>query len=183
MSWSGLLSAFSNNRQAGVPWHRVAVVAGTFVACPHRFLFRTCVGFIDRSIQRGKVNSLGTAAAAAADAIAAHDDLKHVDKFTWNTDTVNVQLMVDCRRHLTGICLQSDLSIKSADTSPFANDDGTAKFRGLMYEKLSGKDVGAKSFATSKMGLKFSKGSASARDQSSGLESAIRAAFTDAKSP
>lgn len=121
---------------------------------------------------------VGATADSVADAISKHVELKHVDKFSWSADTVNVQLTVDCRRFVKRVCLQSDLSIKSAETSPFSKDKGTAEFRGLIFEKTSGKDAEKKSFATAKIcKVEFEEGTASVRGDGSGLEDAIFAAL------
>lgn len=124
----------------------------------------------------------GTSADAVADAISKHVDLKHVDKFTWSADTVNIQLTVDCRRFVKRVCLQSDLSIKSAETSPFSKDKGTAEFRGLIFEKTSGKDAEKKSFATANIcEVEFEKGTVSVRGDQNGLEHAICEALTSSQ--
>jgi len=110
--------------------------------------------------------------------IAAHFALKHVDKYVWDADAVDVLLQVDARRHVVGVFQQTDVEITTPENSPFAGDNAKAKFRGWMFEKRAKKDVAAKPTSTAKMDLSFLCGLASVRDQTSGLENAVLTALT-----
>lgn len=98
------------------------------------------------------------AGAAAKKVVDSHVALKHIDRFQWGIDTIDVELVLDENRHVVDVNQLTDTSVVSTSDSPFQDELGKGRFRGWVFSQLKEAAVGDKPDGSLPMELTFNRG-------------------------